>query len=101
MLEGEISIFLGGSEISREGKSYLVKYPLVLNATHVFYTWVAPILFLRINSVRIYFKWRVQKINLAIICDLIVFMSILTVSILYLIDIHPDKKDRNNKKEEK
>lgn len=72
---GSINIF------AREGENYQKDYPMVLNFIDLFYKMLMPILFALINLVRIYKEWMsIDKVTIAIICDTILFASIINLN---------------------
>lgn len=88
-LEKEISK-LGSVDIfAREGANYQKDYPMVLNFIDLFYKMLMPIFFALINAVRIYEEWVLpDKITIALICDTVLFMSILIIDWFYFFEIH-------------
>ena len=103
-LESEISNQFNDFKFDRESGNYLNDYPFFLDLIHIFYTWFAPILFLVINTVRITKEWQIRKCCLSVICDSIIFIAIVIVTLAYMVAIHPRLKrlfTKENKKEEK
>lgn len=89
-LETTISKDLNGKVFSREGDSYLNDYPIVLNFIDLYYKTLMPILFVIINSVRIYNEWiNIHGITLAIACDTVLYISIFIIMLFYFFEIHP------------
>lgn len=88
-MEKEISNLCSLNIFSREGDNYQKDYPMVLNFIDLFYKMLMPILFTLINIVRIYQEWvMVDKINIAIICDTILFISMFVITWFYFFEIH-------------
>ena len=96
MLERKIANELGEdperSIITREGKHYSERYPLVLNIVDVFYKKFAPILFTVINIIHIFKELRAGGLILALICDITVCLAILTITASYFFTINSKTK---------
>ena len=89
-LEKTIRGKVNNTIFSREGNSYKEDYPMVLNCIDVFYKMLSPILFVTINSVRIYKEWRVAElISLTLIVDTVLYISIITIVWMYFFETHP------------
>lgn len=89
-LEYEISTRIGCQNLfSREGENYNKNYPMVLNFIDLFYKMLMPILFLIINTVRIYKECIIVKtLTPSLACDIILFLSIFIISWFYFFEIH-------------
>ncbi|MDR1884006.1 MAG: hypothetical protein LBR26_14675 [Prevotella sp.] len=73
---------------SRESANYENEYPLVLNAIHIIYVWVFPILSIIIIALKIYFE-KIQNINIIpFIFDSIIAIIIILLNIFYLSFLH-------------
>jgi hypothetical protein len=74
-----------GLSVSREGESYLSGYPKVLDAIHVIYTWVFPLLLILLAAAKAILEWpSPYNIQLAVIIDTIIALIIIVLTILYV-----------------
>ena len=79
----EIDIF------KRESDNYLSNYPIVLNLIDLFYKTFMPILFIIINSVRIFMEWEnAIRISIALVCDTAIFSAVFIITWFYFFEIH-------------
>jgi hypothetical protein len=83
---------------SREGKSYMDKYPMVLNLIYYIYTWVFPVIYIGIVLYKIILEW-VSRYNMRVVLfDTLMAGCIILASCLYILLLHPIKN--KNKTEE-
>ncbi|MCK5591890.1 MAG: hypothetical protein KAI72_08045 [Candidatus Pacebacteria bacterium] len=90
-LESGLNSFYPCSKaFTREGKSYLNKYPLFLNWMSILYTIVFPMLILFVVSIQILDEIKSDNENLVLdsMCCLVIYISV----ILYLLMIHGKTK---------
>lgn len=88
-LEKQISALNDMDVFKREGDNYLHDYPMVLNFIDLFYKMLMPIFFTAINIIRIYKEWVFTNlINIALICDTIIFAAIFIITWFYFFEIH-------------
>lgn len=88
-LEKEILKLNSINIFNREGENYQRDYPMVLNFIDLFYKMLMPVLFMVINSVRIYKEWMlINKVSLALICDTVLFLAIFIIIWFYFFEIH-------------
>lgn len=97
-LEDQLNKELKEDIITREGKSYLSKYPLFSDWMCFLYTMFFPILLFLITLTKIISEWVnfCNSFSINIIIDSIIFL-ILAISIfLYVKMLHFDKKKKNS-----
>ena len=88
-LEKEILKLNSINIFNREGENYQRDYPMVLNFIDLFYKMLMPVLFMVINSVRIYKEWMlINKVSLALICDTVLFLASFIIIWFYFFEIH-------------
>ena len=88
-LEKTIAAKTGGAVFNREGEHYLSNYPMILNFIDLFYKMFSPILFLSINTVRIYSEWVSGKTHfLPLFCDISLYTASLIIIWFYFFEIH-------------
>lgn len=88
-IEKQISQSISLKLFEREGENYLNEYPMVLNFIDLYYKMLIPILFMIINSVRIYKEWLLLDIiTIALLCDTILFGAIFIITWFYFFEIH-------------
>lgn len=76
----------------REGKSYLDKYPMVLDLIYYIYTWVFPVIYIGIVLYKILMEW-VSTYNMRVVLlDTLIAGCIIVASCLYILLLHPIKK---------
>lgn len=76
----------------REGKSYLDKYPMVLDLIYYIYTWVFPVIYIGIVLYKIIMEW-VSRYNMRVVLlDTLIAGCIIVASCLYILLLHPIKK---------
>lgn len=76
----------------REGKSYLDKYPMVLDLIYYIYTWVFPVIYIGIVLYKIIMEW-VSRYNMrGVLLDTLIAGCIIVASCLYILLLHPIKK---------
>ncbi len=95
-IENQLNKEFSDEVITREGKSYLDKYPLFSDWMWMLYTILFPLILLFTSVVKISTEWKYIKINgwsYALVLDSVAFI-LLTISIvLYLSALHnKDKK---------
>lgn len=96
-VEDDINTATGSELITREGKSYLAKYPLFSEWMHVLYTIVFPTLLFCVTTVKILGEWTHNEIcntSLGLIFNTFVFLLLSFSILLYLLMMHsrPHKK---------
>ncbi|MCI8307071.1 MAG: hypothetical protein HFH14_03375 [Lachnospiraceae bacterium] len=74
----------------RESDNYLTDYPIVLNLIDLFYKTLIPVIFIVINTVRIYNEWAFirYKMTLAFFCDSVMYVSLFIITWFYYFEIH-------------
>lgn len=77
--------------VDRESKNYLDAYPKVLDAIHIIYTWLFPILFEVIIVAKIVSEIKNSIFGMPIIINCILFTCCFVLTILYLLFLHPRK----------
>ncbi|MBQ3559445.1 MAG: hypothetical protein IJA07_08045 [Agathobacter sp.] len=88
-LEKEISDLLGKDIFTREGKNYKKDFPIVLKIIEIFYKILMPVLFLVINSVKIYQEWgNIECVTISIILDTILYVAIFLITWFYFFEIN-------------
>lgn len=97
-LEEKISFII--KDFNREGFNYLSNRPFVLKFIHIFYTWISPILFIAINSIRLLMEIKNLGWGAYLLFDGSICILILILSISYMCFINP-KSNNDNKEEEK
>lgn len=99
VIEAEISKETGLSCFDRESNAYLSNYPKVLDLIHIFYTWMIPILLQVINTVKIILEWKVTPGIATTWANTLIYVFLLTLTILFLIFMHtPAKQVKCSKK---
>lgn len=89
-------------DFNREGFNYLSNRPFVLKFIHIFYTWISPLLFIIINTVRIVMEFKHLGWGSYLLFDGSICILILTLSISYMCFIngksYNDKEKKNKAK---
>lgn len=85
----ENELLENGLKISREGKNYNENYPVVLCVIDFLYKWFFPILFLGINVIRISTEICWNTWSVSIVCDLLIAIATVCLSISYILTLHP------------
>lgn len=89
-LEHSISNFI--DVFNREGDDYLEDYPVVLNFIDLFYKMLMPVVFIIINTIRIYKEFlsfiQGNTITIAFIFDSILFFISFIITWFYFFEIH-------------
>jgi len=89
VLEKQISELNEIDIFKRESDNYLSNYPIVLNLIDLFYKTFMPILFIIINSVRIFMEWEnAIQISIALVCDTAIFSAVFIITWFYFFEIH-------------
>ena len=89
VLEKQISELNEIDIFKRESDNYLSNYPIVLNLIDLFYKTFMPILFIIINSVRIFMEWEnAIRISIALVCDTAIFSAVFIITWFYFFEIH-------------
>ena len=89
ILEKKVASELGEPIFSREGDRYQENYPMILNFIDLFYKMFSPILFSLINIVCIRTEWKNKiGINLALVCDTVIFATIMIITWFFFFEIH-------------
>ncbi len=79
-LEGKYKI-----PIYREGKNYLVQYPLFLQLSYVFYKYIFPLLFNICITIKIYFNIYNKLTKPFLMISLVAYVCLLILNISYMI----------------
>lgn len=88
-LEEKLTVQCPNSIFTRESSHYKKNYPMVLNFIDLFYKMLMPILFAVINTVHIHKEWvSLQKITLALVCDMLLYIAIFVITWFYFFEIH-------------
>jgi hypothetical protein len=89
MIEDQLSQHYGTAVFTREGKFYLGDYPLFSDWTHILYTGIFPILLLAVISIKIFVEFRgVSSVSVSMLFDVVIFLCILTSTLLYFLSVH-------------
>lgn len=89
VLEKQISELNEIDIFKRESDNYLSNYPIVLNLIDLFYKTFMPILFIIINSVRIFMEWEnTIGISISLVCDTVIFSVVFIITWFYFFEIH-------------
>lgn len=94
IIEGEINAKIEFT-FSREGKSYMDKYPMVLNLIYNIYTWVFPVIYIGIVLYKIILEWSSRYNIKVVLLDTLIAGCIILASCLYILLLHPIKKKTN------
>jgi len=95
-IEEKLNDGLGKEFITREGKSYLNKYPRYSDWMWMLYTIIFPVLLLIVSAVKIYAETRYACENawsLGYLLDSTAFALLLVSVVLYLVMVHKKAKD--------
>lgn len=84
-LEKTITNNIKDYTFNRESENYLEEYPFVLNFIDVFYTWIVPLLFIIVNTIRMFIEIKSTNFNLLVFIDIIIYILILILSVSYMI----------------
>lgn len=98
VIEAEIARETRLSCFDRESKAYLSNYPMVLDLIHIFYTWIIPILLQVINTIKIILEWRVAGGTAVTWANTVIYIFLLTLTILFLSFLHSPAKTVHFKK---
>lgn len=82
-VESEIKRIMGNELISREGASYLKRYPLFSDWAHLLYNWIFPLLLVAVSLAKIVHEW-LSGIGWLVIIDSVFFLMICVTTGLYL-----------------
>jgi hypothetical protein len=86
------SFFPGTKAFTREGKSYLEKYPAFSCLIWVFYTWLFPVLMVIVITIRGIIEWTIAEVGLVQhIIDSVIYTAIIITVVLYLLCVHRKK----------
>lgn len=97
ILENRLNESLGGSLITREGKSYLADYPLLQDWIAFLYRVVVPGMMLVLSTIRITREWRALPPGLtspAFLVDGMIYLTLVVSITLYLLMLHAPAKLR-------
>lgn len=75
-------------EFDRESGDYLSNYPKMNSFMDILYKWIFPIIYCLIICYKIIVEYIVSKFSLLLILNTILFVSCLTLTILYLMFLH-------------
>lgn len=81
---------------SREGKSYLNKYPLLLNIIYYIYTGVFPLIYIIVVSYKLYLEWQLKNNIATFILNGIIGILIIVLTIAYLVVLHKREVEEAN-----
>lgn len=89
-INGSKTLSVNSSLFLRESDNYLTDYPIVLNLIDLFYKTLIPVIFIVINTVRIYHEWAFigYKMTLAFFCDSVMYVSLFIITWFYYFEIH-------------
>jgi hypothetical protein len=73
-----------GLAVNREGEGYLDGYPKILDAVHIIYTWVFPIMLILSIITKIVFEWQPLSGIAFMIINTVVAAIIVVLTILYV-----------------
>ena len=92
-LEERLSSDYGDENIfTREGKSYLNKYPRFSDWTHWLYTFIFPLSLLSVTSIKILDEWKIAtSVSLPLVFNSVIFLCFVITIILYLRYMHFSK----------
>ena len=71
---------------------------MVLDLIHIFYTWIIPILLQVINTIKIILEWRVAGGTAITWANTVIYIFLLTLTILFLSFLHSPAKTVHLKK---
>ncbi len=93
-LEDKLNKHLKDDLITREGKTYLFKYPWFSDWMWFIYTLVFPLILLLVSSVKIANEWESleYKLSFSLFLNSLVFVLLLVSIVLYLIMLHFRKR---------
>lgn len=83
-LESELAELMETPLMKRESESYSNSYPLLLNIADSLYKWVFPTLFALINLFKIKSEIKNQGFNGSVILDLLLFLLIDSIVVIYM-----------------
>ena len=89
-LEERLSSDYGNESVfTREGKSYLDKYPRFSNWTYWLYTFIFPLSLLFVTSIKILDEWEMAtSVSLSLVFNSVIFLCVAITIILYLGYMH-------------
>ncbi len=91
-LEKKFDPLIGNALITREGRSYLDKYPAFNKWMHCLYTWAFPVLLLAVITFKIWTDWPgFDKLGASFVLSGACFLMLLISTFLYLIFLHKNK----------
>ena len=97
-LEKTISSKIPDYDFNRESTNYLSKYPFVLEFIGFFYTWIIPILFISINSIRCIIEIKNLSFNISLILDVLMYIATVILTISYIVFMKSDFIEKKIKK---
>lgn len=81
--EGQLNKYVRDSTfIDREGKSYLLEYPICSKLMDVMYKWIFPFLYLMGISVKIYVE---RRFSFAYVLDVVLFILAFILCVFYML----------------
>lgn len=93
-IEEELSKHFSGNVFTREGKSYLEKYPIYSEWLHLVYRYIFPVLLVIVLGAKLYAENSAKDYaTLPLIMDWIIFIMILVSVILYIYSLWKTEKD--------
>jgi len=82
------------AEFDRESFNYLSSFPKMSNMIDIIYKWIFPLLYCLIVIIKICSEISTRNYNISFFINMIISLSCLLLTILYLIFLHKENKDK-------